>query len=74
MNKEIDNCQEAIVELMGANFELYHEKDEDGKNCAQECSLLINKMLELTSDIRRSYEHHNNVDPQPTVLMNPPTS
>jgi hypothetical protein len=74
MHEELNKCSEAIVELMGANFDLYHEKDEDGMLCAQECVLLINKMLELTSDIRRRYEYHNNVDPQPTVLMNPPTS
>lgn len=61
MKKEIEKCQEAIVELMGANFELYHEKDEDGMYCAQECSILINKMLELTSDISRKFEDLHNV-------------
>ena len=56
MEKELQKCFSAIVELNAAAYELYHEGEDDGKKCANECSLLINKMFECNDKIRVHFE------------------
>ena len=51
MQKELKKCQETIVDLQTALFELYHEGDENGQDCANQCSPLINKMVECNKEI-----------------------